>query len=65
MNKNISSFFVAIKDNKCVAYGSNLSGCVKMLSNIEPKARNYAYYYRKFQESNEIEWNGYFIQKIV
>lgn len=56
---------MAIKENKCVAYGSNLSGCIKMLSHIEPKARNYAYYYRKFQESSEIEWNGYFIQKIV
>lgn len=65
MNKGIKSFFVANKDNTTVAFGSNLKDMHDMLLKIEPEARNYMYYYRKFQETNSIQWKEYQIQKII
>lgn len=65
MNKNITSFFVANKGNVTIAFESNLADFVKVFQNIEPKARNYQYYYREFQKSQSFDWQGYKFQQLV
>ncbi|UII80027.1 hypothetical protein [Flagellimonas sp. CMM7] len=65
MNKNITSFFVANKDNVTVAFESNMADFIKVFQNVEPEARNYQYYYRQFQKGDSFDWNGYHFQQLV
>jgi len=65
MNKNITSFYVANKDNITIAYESNLKDLITMFQNLEPEARNYQYYYRQFKKHSSFEWNDYHFQQLV
>ncbi len=65
MNKNITSFYVAVKDNHVIAFESNLSDFIANFLKIEPSARNYQFYYRKFQKEPYFEWHGYYFQKLI
>ena len=65
MNKHISSFFVINKENRTIAFGSNLKELQNQFANVEPKARNYQYYYRKFLKESEFEEGEYKFQKLI
>ncbi len=65
MNRHITAFFVINKENRTVAFGSNLSELQKQFVNIEPKARNYQYYYRKFEKENVFKEGEYTFQRLV
>ena len=66
--KALATLYVAIYDEKVVAFGTNLSKFVASLSNVEPKARNRAYYDRKFKSytwfQEEIDGKVYSFQEV-
>lgn len=69
MNKDVKYLYIAIKDNKVVCFDTNLKNFVEKFLLIEPEARNYDYFYRKFKkvDSFELDMNGgkkYFMQKL-
>lgn len=69
MNKALRQLYVAMVDNKVVAYGTNLSAFVKELEAIEPNIRNRAYFDREFDKSNIVTWTNdggcvYTLQKV-
>lgn len=65
MNERISKLLVVIKNNSVVAYGTNYQELTTMLSKVEPKARNYFYYYREFKKADSFTWEGYHFQRLV
>lgn len=70
MNPNISSAYVAILDNRAVAFETNLSKFWELFNKIEPECRNYKYYQRKFQESDVVKFVNkqdkiYILQKVL
>lgn len=69
MNKALRQLYVAVVDNKVVAYGTNLSGFIKELVAIEPNCRNRAYFDREFDKSDTVTWTNnegcvYTLQKL-
>ena len=65
MNKNITSFYIVNKDNKTVAFGSNLKEFYNSFKEIESEARNYQFYYRQFAKSDSFTIGSYHFQKLV
>lgn len=65
MNQNITSFYVVNKENITVAYESNLADFINKFREIEPNARNYQYYYRKFKKSSTFTEGEYTFQQLV
>ena len=65
MNKNVTSFYVTNKENKTIAFGSNLKELHDMFKKIEPNAKNYMYYYRRFKEGSSFSVGKYYFQKLV
>jgi hypothetical protein len=64
MNKRITSFYTIVLDSKVIAFG-NLKDIHYIFKNIYPEARNYQFYYRKFQKEPYFVWEGYHFQQLV
>lgn len=69
MNKDVKYLYIVIKENKVVCFDTNLKNFVEKFLVIEPEARNYDYFYRKFKrvDSFELDMNDgkeYFMQKL-
>lgn len=68
MLRDLNTLYVAISDNELVCFETNLNGFVDRFSNIEPKSRNYAWFYRSFRKSNRFEQTigekVYYFQKV-
>lgn len=68
MNKDVKYLYIAIIDNKVVAFDTNLKMFVEKFMQVE-KIRNYDYFYRKFKKEDLFEYNTesgklYTIQKL-
>lgn len=69
MNKDVKYLYIVIKENKVVCFDTNLKNFVEKFLVIEPEARNYDYFYRKFKKDEyfEVDIVGgikYFMQKL-
>lgn len=56
MNKDVKYLYIVIKGNKVVCFDTNLKNFVEKLLVIEPEARNYDYFYRKFKKEDSFEY---------
>lgn len=63
MNKNISAFYTANRDNVTVAFGSNLKEMWLMLTD-QGYARSYHWLYTKMKAQSLFTDNGLTIQKV-
>lgn len=70
MIRDLKHLYTAVSDNEVVAFNTNLKYFVESLSNIEPEARNYQYYYREFQKGSKLLFENsvgrkYVLQKVL
>lgn len=70
MNTNITALYVAITENRAVFFETNLKKFVTELNKLEPKSRNYDYYYRQFDKSDVVQFVNskdkvYVLQKLL
>lgn len=69
MRNNISSFYVANLDNRTVALDTSLMPFCLSLENLDPRFRNYDFFYREFKKTDliqfKIEDKVYWLQKLT
>lgn len=68
MTRDLKSLYVAIVDNEVICFETNLKRFVEMFTGLEPKSRNYAWFYRSFDKQTRFELlidsKQYFMQKV-
>lgn len=67
--RDLKKLYTANHDNEVVIFATNLKSFVEVLANIEPNARNYAYYDREFKKNSILIFTGvsekvYKLQKV-
>ena len=67
--RDLKKLYTANHDNEVVIFATNLKSFVDALANIEPNARNYAYYDREFKKISVLDFVGdsgksYKLQKV-
>ena len=70
MLRDLTSLYVAIKNNKVIVFDTNLKAFWLKFKKIEPDCRNYDYFYREFKKSKTLQYLDkkeeiYFIQKVL
>lgn len=69
MNERIKKLFVCIRDNKVIAFETNLKSFHQTITTIEPEANSYAWFRRQLIKTQcfTIQHNGkeYTIQQLV
>ena len=64
MNKRITSLYVIVSNNKVIAFG-NLKDTITTFQISVNEARNYQFYYRKFQKLDSFTINNYHFQRLI
>jgi len=69
MIRDLKAFYVAIKDNEVVKFGTNLTTFYEGFKQLEPDIRNYEWFYRQFKKEKyfkiSIDSNEYYLQKVI
>lgn len=69
MIRDLTAFYVAIKDNEVVKFGTNLTAFHNGFKELEPGVKNYEWFYRQFKKEKYfkivIGSSEYFIQKVI
>lgn len=70
MDRSIGAFYVAIFNNEVVIFDTNLKNFVEQLSKIEPEAKNYDWFFRRFKKfgpyfNYSIGDKEYYFQKLI
>lgn len=56
--RDLKKLYTANQNNEVVVFATNLKSFVELLNNIEPNARNYAYYDREFKKVPVMDFVG-------
>lgn len=70
MIRDLKSLYIVITGGKAVLFETNLKFFIEAFNRIEPKCRNYDFYYRGFKKSDSMEFvnesgKKYTLQKLL
>lgn len=70
MIRDLKNLYIVITGGKAVLFETNLKFFIEAFNKIEPKCRNYDFYYREFKKSESIEFinadgKSYLLQKLL
>jgi len=63
MNKRVTSLYIIIKDNRCLAFG-NLKEIIDYYITID-NSKKYLWYNRKFKKETQFKIGEYHFQKLI